>query len=468
MSTNVPAIQWQNGSPVIPNEQAILAGVQADINAAFGGGVNSGLTTPQGQLAQTETAIIGDKNSQIAYIANQVNPSMASGIWQDAIGEIYFITRIQAEGTVVNCTCLGAVNTVIPIGVVAQDTTGYLYSSTASGTITLVGGIASVVIPFQNQTTGAIACNPSALTIIVTAVPGWDTITNIAAGALGNDVESRQAFEARRSASVAVNSVNSIQSIYGAVASISGILQVFVVDNPLGTTQNYGATNYPIPAHSVCVSVAGGTASEIGTAIWNNKPPGCGYVTTAGSYATLGTTIVTDDNYIPPVPYTITWLNAGSANTFFVVKIANNTLVPSNIIQLTQDAVVQSFEGLDGNGPAVSIGASTYSGRYYGNISAINPNVNVIEVYLTIANSVVATAFVIGQYYQILVLTGTTNAQWNTIAGTVGVTYVVGSFFQAVTAGVGTGTARKYALLINYGIDQLPVLAPSNVTVLLV
>ena len=465
MSTNVPVIQWQNGSPVIPNEQAILAGVQADINAAFGGGVNPSLQTPQGQLAQTETAIIGDKNSQIAYIANQVNPSMASGIWQDAIGEIYFITRIQAAGTVVNCTCVGAVNTVIPIGIVAQDTTGYLYSSTESGVIPATG---SITIPFQNQTTGAIACNPGALTIIVTAIAGWDTITNPDAGALGNDVESRQAFEARRSSSVAVNSVNSIQSIYAALASITGILQVFVVDNPLGTTQNYGATSYPIPAHSVCVSLAGGTALEIGTAIWNNKPPGCGYVTSAGSYATLGTTVVTDDNYIPPVPYTVTWLNAGSANTFFVIQIANNTLVPSNIIQLTQAAVVQSFEGLDGNGPAVSIGASTYSGRYYGNINAINPNVNVIEVYLTINNSVIAGSFVVSQFYQIIALGSTTNAQWNTLAGTTGITYAVGSTFTAATVGTGTGTARQYALLINYGIDQLPVLSSSNVTVQLV
>ena len=106
MSTNVPQIQWSNGSPVLPSEQDILVGVQADINAAFGGGVNSGLTTPQGQLAQTETAIIGDKNSEIAYISNQVNPSMASGIWQDAIGYIYFLTRIQAAGTVVNCNCV--------------------------------------------------------------------------------------------------------------------------------------------------------------------------------------------------------------------------------------------------------------------------------------------------------------------------------------------------------------------------
>ena len=72
MSTNVPVIEWVNGSPVIPAELDILAGVQADINAAFGGGVNPSLQTPQGQLAQSETAIIGDKNNQIAYIANQI------------------------------------------------------------------------------------------------------------------------------------------------------------------------------------------------------------------------------------------------------------------------------------------------------------------------------------------------------------------------------------------------------------
>ena len=35
MSTNVPSVTWSNGSPVLPSEQAILVGVQADINAAF-------------------------------------------------------------------------------------------------------------------------------------------------------------------------------------------------------------------------------------------------------------------------------------------------------------------------------------------------------------------------------------------------------------------------------------------------
>ncbi len=211
MSTNVPSITWSNGAPVLPAVPSILSGVMADITSAFGGGLNQTLTSPQGQLAQTQAAIISDKNSQIAYIANQVNPATASGIWQDAIGFIYFVTRIQATGTVVQATCVGAVGTVIPAGSVAQDTNGYLYSSTASATIPSSG---SVTVQFQCQTTGAISCAIGALSKIYTAIAGWNTITNAAAGAVGNAVESRAAFESRRQLSVANNAINSIQAIY--------------------------------------------------------------------------------------------------------------------------------------------------------------------------------------------------------------------------------------------------------------
>ena len=372
MTTNVPAITWVNGSPVLPAELDILSGVQEDINTAFGGGVNPSLQTPQGQLAQSETALIGQKNNEIAYIANQVNPAFASGIWQDAIGYIYFITRIPGAGTVVQATCTGAVGTVIPAGAIAQDTSGYLYSSLAAATIPPSG---SVTIEFQNQTQGPIACNIGALSNIYTAIAGWDTITNTTAGALGNYVESRADFEARRAASVAGNAVNSLQSIYGAVASLANVIGVLVVDNPSNGTVNYGPTSYPLAPHSVCVSVAGGTSSDIAQAIWGKKPPGCNY---------NGNTSVTvyDNNYSTPVPYTVTYLTPTSVPVYFNVNIKNNSLLPANITTLVQNAVIQTFNGLDGSGPPVSIGSTSYSGRYYANINAISPNVNVIEVYL--------------------------------------------------------------------------------------
>ena len=376
MTTNVPAITWVNGSPVLPAEQDILTGVQADINTAFGGGVNPSLQTPQGQLAQTETAIIGEKNNEIAYIANQVNPAMASGIWQDAIGYIYFLTRIPGAGTVVNATCNGAVGTVIPAGSVAQDTSGYLYSSLASATIPSSG---SITVQFQNQTQGAIACGIGALSKIYTAVSGWNTITNPSAGVLGNTVESRAAFEARRQASVAVNYLNANQSILGAVLSVPNVIEAVVVDNPSNSTVSYGSTSYSLAAHSICVSVAGGTSSAVAQAIWSNKPPGCGY---------NGNTTVTvyDTSYATPIAYTVTYLSPTSTPAYFTVEIKNSALLPANITQLVQNAVIASFNGQDG-GTAVSINSTTYSGRYYANINAISPAVNVIEVYLGLSAS---------------------------------------------------------------------------------
>jgi len=402
MSTNVPVITWVNGSPVLPAETDILAGVQADINAAFGGGVNPSLQTPQGQIAQSETAIIGEKNNEIAYIANQVNPTFASGIWQDAIGEIYFISRIPGAGTLVSATCVGAVGTVIPAGSIAQDTSGYLYFSTADATIPSTG---SVTVQFQNQTQGAISCAIGALSIIYTAVAGWNTVSNPTAGTLGNLVESRAAFEARRSASVAGNSLNSVQSLFAAVSAVPNVLSVFVVDNPAGTAVNYGATSYSLAAHSVCVSVTGGTAAAVAQAIWSKKPPGCSY---------NGNTSVTvyDTNYATPVPYTVTYLTPTAVPIYFKVQIQNNTFLPSNIVALIQNAVLASFNGQDG-GTSVEIGSTSYSGRYYANINAISPYVNVIEVYL------------------------------------------------------GT-SASPSTLLISMGIDQVPTLSTANISVLLV
>ena len=372
MSTNVPVIEWVNGSPVIPAELDILAGVQADINAAFGGGVNPSLQTPQGQLAQSETAIIGDKNNQIAYIANQVNPSMSSGIWQDAIGYIYFLQRIQAAGTVVNADCVGAVGTVITAGSVAQDTTGYTYASTVTAVIPSTGTIS---VQFQNQTAGAITCSAGALSIIYTAIAGWNTINNPDAGSLGNLVESRAEFELRRQNSVAGNAVNTVQSLYSAVLGVPNVIDAYVVDNPTNGTVNYGSTSYPLVAHSVVVSVAGGAESDIAQAIWNKKPPGTNY--NGNTSAT-----VYDTNYPSPYPsYTVTWLTPSSTSAYFAVEIADNNQLPANIITLVQNAILSSFYGQDGGTPA-GINQTTFSGRYYANVSAINTNVDVLSILL--------------------------------------------------------------------------------------
>ncbi len=65
---------------------------------------------------------------------------------------------------------------------------------------------------------------------------------------------------------------------------------------------------------------------------------------------------------------------------------------------------------------------------------------NVLEgIVSTGSTGISAGSFVVGQQYKITSLGTTTQAQWNTIAGTTGQTYVVGSLFTAATTGGSSG-----------------------------
>lgn len=116
----------------------MLAGVLADINAAFGNTLNTDLSTPQGQLATSLTAILGDAYDQMLAVFNGVDPARASGRMQDAIGRIYFMERKPATPTVVTCQC-GVEGTVIPQGALVADAAGNTYAADAAITLDTTG-----------------------------------------------------------------------------------------------------------------------------------------------------------------------------------------------------------------------------------------------------------------------------------------------------------------------------------------
>lgn len=84
---------------------------------------------------------------------------------------------------------------------------------------------------------------------------------------------------------------------------------------------------------------------------------------------------------------------------------------------------------------------------------------NVIEgIVSTGSTGPSAGSFIVGQQYKITSLGTTTQSQWNTIAGTTGQTYVVGSLFTAATIGASSGNgavavartlANRFADVVN-------------------
>ena len=371
--SSVPKIQFTPAGLVIPAETDILAGVQADMNAAFGGGLNPGLETPQGQLASSQAAVIGDKNNEVALIVNQVDPQYSADRFQDAIGRIYFLTRKPATPTSVQAALTGLAGTVVPAGTLAQDTSGNTYVCAGNATI---GSTGTVIAEFQNSATGPIPCAAGTLTQVYQAVPGWDTITNAADGTLGSDVESRADFEYRRKNSVALNGTGTPQAIYAEVFALADVLDVYVKDNPTGAAVNTGSTNYPIAAHSVYVAVVGGADADVAAAIWAKKDLGC------DTNGNTSATVVDPSGYSYPQPsYVIKFQRPAALAVKFAVQLVNDPSLPSNIVTLVKNAIIARFNGADGT-TRERIGATILASRYYGAVVSVASNVSLLDVLI--------------------------------------------------------------------------------------
>jgi uncharacterized phage protein gp47/JayE len=372
-TTSVPPVQFTQTGLVLPAESAILAGVQADINSAFGGGVNPALETPQGQIASSTTAIIGEANDTFAKFVNQVNPDFADGFMQDAIARIYFINRKPAVPTAVQCDCTGAAGTIIPVGAQSQDTAGNRYLSTAGGTIPSGGTLS---LPFACTLAGPTACPAGTLTKIYQAIPGWDSVNNPGNGVPGAYVESRADFAYRRQQSVALNAHGSLAAIYAAVFNVANVIDVYVTENNTSATINVGATNYPVAPHSLYVAAVGGAAADIAQAIWSKKDAGCDY------NGNTSVTVTDQSGYNVPYPaYAVKYQIPAALPILFAVQITNNPALPSDIVTQVKNAIIAAFAGADG-GSRARIGSTIFASRFYAPVSMIGPSVSILSILL--------------------------------------------------------------------------------------
>jgi len=379
MSTsNVPRIKFAPEGIVLPAESEVLNGVLKDIDQAFGGGLNLNLETPQGQLASSEAAIISDKNSEIAYIVNQVDPQYSEGRFQDAIAKIYFLERKPAIPTVVTCELVGIHKTLVPAGAIAKDTSDNTYINLGD-VIIAENGTANA--NFQNVKSGIIPCPANTLNQVTQAIIGWDAINNINDGVVGSEIESREDFEYRRFNSVSINGIGSVPAIYSNVFNVKNVLDCYVMDNPSGNSISVGSTNKVLLPHSLYVCVVGGLDYDVAEAIFKKKDVGCDY--------NGNTSVTVYDNsgyaYQPPA-YIVKFERPGSISIKFQVNILSNSNIPQNSIQLIKNCIYQQFNGLNGNSRE-RIGSLIVASKYYGAISSIDSNISISSILIGINNA---------------------------------------------------------------------------------
>lgn len=383
--TAVPPLQFTAAGAIAPAEADILVGVQDDFNTAFGGNLNPSLSTPQGQLATTISALVAQANADFVALVSQFDPAYAQGRYQDAIGRIYFLTRNPALPTTVTCTIVGLSGTVIPVNSQALDTAGNIYLSTEAATIP-IGGSVSVV--FANQVAGATACPAGTLNKIYRAIPGWDSITNPADGVLGQNVESRYSFETRRQQSVAANSQGMLASILGSVLAVTGVTDAYANQNDTGSS--IVVTGVTLVANSIYICVYGGDSTAIATAIQKKKMPGCNMNGTT-------TVVVQDTNplFVTPYPtYSIKFQIATPLSIYFEVSISNNLGIPSDAATQIQNAIIAAFAGSDG-GPRARIGSQIFASRFYAGVAALGSWTQIISIFIGTSASPTGTSVLV-------------------------------------------------------------------------
>lgn len=309
--------------------------------------------TPQGQIIDNETAAIADRDAQLLYLSNMFDPRKARGIWQAAIGYIYFTEPKKNTSTIVTCQCVGLRGTVIPYGAIVQNTMGYTLHCISPATI---GDLGVADVLFRVIQTGPINIPAGTVTKIITIIPGWDTVNNEVAGAIGQDLETPYAFETRRARSVAVNSHGSTAAVDAQVAAIDSVIDSFSFENLTDQyVTMYGVAMRP---HSIAVCVYGGSDEEIGQAIWLKKGGGCW---TSGN---------TEIEYSPPVSgnpkYDYMIYRAEPTPFAITVTIYKTSLISQNTAAEVKKAVYDDFYGQNENTQNGRVGMcqTVYAGRF--------------------------------------------------------------------------------------------------------
>lgn len=340
-TTNVPLPTFSPTGLVTASEQAILNGVLQDYVAAFaaaGKVLNTELTTPQGQLASSQSFMIANFQAALSSLIANVDPMTASGAYQDALGRIYFLTRQQATFAYVVATVFGVAGATLPAGSQVKSSDGTIWASTAA-VVFGAGGNASA--RFQSLTAGSAPAAGINDLSIYQQVPNWESVSNAAPSVPGVDTENRVEFETRRAQSVQIGGMGQAANVRAAVANVAGVSDVFIYNNGSDSAIVYGSTNYPIPAHSIAINVTGGATADVARAINSKLDCGCGFSTQSTITYNFQDTV----NYVAPFPtYPIRFMhNQTPTQVYMTVNVANLTTLPANYVLQVQQAVAAAF-----------------------------------------------------------------------------------------------------------------------------
>lgn len=244
-----------------------IAALRASSQEIFGPDINLDPNSIDGETL----GVFAESSANLDLLAQTLyqsfDPAQAMGAALSRLVTLNGIDKMLGTFSLVALTCTGTAGTVISAGSLVNSADG------SSQWVTLddatIGDAGTVVVSAACTIIGPVAALSGTLTVRVTVIYGWQTVTNATAAIPGTNVETDEALRARRNRSTATPSQAIIDGIYGAILNIQGVTDAVFYENSSDELDGNG-----LPAHSFNLVVQGGAAIDIATAIWLRIQPG--------------------------------------------------------------------------------------------------------------------------------------------------------------------------------------------------
>lgn len=261
----------------VPTYQDVMEYFVERYKRIFGQDIYLKEDSPDYQLMSIYAKSCDDIYSMLVDTYNSRNPNWATGTSLDSIVAISGIKRKSATASKVVLTLTGAAGRSLSSGQLIRDANGYSWK-TIEPVVFDSNGYATVTA--SCTTLGSIRAGANTINMIETPTSVWYTATNNSEATAGEDVEDDNSLRKRMAESNSLPSRSIIDGIRSSLINTTGVLGVNVLENPTGSTDEYG-----ILAHSICAVVLGGSNADVAKNIYLKKTPGIAtYGTSSETY----------------------------------------------------------------------------------------------------------------------------------------------------------------------------------------
>ncbi len=305
--------------------QNIIDEIVASILADISPNLNTTSTSVLGQFIGVHADQLSEDWDVLEDVYLNQYPDSAFGASLEGVGSITGATKLVATESTVSLFCTGTATTVLALGRQARVPSGGIFQTDALATIALASiwtittayavgdirsndtptniyrctiagtsagsggptgegtaivdgtvtwrymgdGDGSVVVAATATVTGPTVGLAFQVTEIVTAVSGWDNVTNLLDAVLGTDIETDAAFRIRRELLLTLSGKGTVDTIRAKLLLVTGVTAAIVFENTTDVVDSNG-----VPAHGIEAVVLGGTDLAIAQAIFDDKAAG--------------------------------------------------------------------------------------------------------------------------------------------------------------------------------------------------